>query len=189
MNKSERIEYVCARLRAGETLQKIGDALGLTRERVRQIAADFNVKRVRQPKVPKVYVPKGYRVGPIVHSEVRRACIEAGLSDPYKRFVLHRARAVRHGIPFTLTFEQWWELWKPHYHQRGRRRGNKVMCRYLDAGGYTLGNVAIKTVRENAQERELVRRLKTSMWKRPGPHKSSFNPLLDRGEPAECDPL
>jgi hypothetical protein len=187
VNKAERIEYVCTRLRAGDTLQKIGDALGLTRERVRQIATDFGVKRVPQPKPAKIKPPR--KVRPLVFGEIRAACAARGLPDPYLAFLQHRSSAQGRGIDFRFSFEEWWGIWEPHYERRGNRLGCVVMCRTLDAGAYEVGNVAIKTIKENRQEQELARRLKSSMWKRKGPSMSSYDPLRHHDREAECGPL
>ena len=63
------------------------------------------------------------------------------------------------GIPFLMTFDQWWSIWERsgHWHKRGRKRGQYVMARYGDRGGYEVGNVRIVTVRENHAERQFRR--------------------------------
>lgn len=77
-------------------------------------------------------------------------------------FTSHRARARRRGLAFTLTFDQWWELWAPHWHERGIRIGQKGMCRTRDEGGYTPGNVRIDTVTANGHERAVAHRTRTA---------------------------
>jgi len=86
--------------------------------------------------------------------------------DRHRKFRSHKSNASKRGIPFKLTFEQWWELWEPHWEERGRNKGCKVMCRYLDSGGYEVGNVRIDTVAANADERSLVHKTSRLMWHR-----------------------
>lgn len=81
------------------------------------------------------------------------------LSSPRVRYAQHKASAKQRGLTFTLTFEQWWSLWEPHWHRRGRGAQEMCMCRKADKGGYELGNVRIATNKENVQERALELRV------------------------------
>ncbi len=69
----------------------------------------------------------------------------------------HRIHARARGIPFLLTFEQWWEIWKRsrRWHLRGRGRGRYHMSRIADRGGYTLGNVRIVLHETNRREQRM----------------------------------
>ena len=66
----------------------------------------------------------------------------------------HKARAKRKGIPFELTFEQWYQIWldSGHYFEKGTKQGQFVMSRFQDKGGYTINNVFIQTVGDNTRE-------------------------------------
>jgi hypothetical protein len=68
----------------------------------------------------------------------------------YGRYKLHKESAAQRGIPFVLTFEQWWGLWEPHW--KGRAVGALCMCRTNDEGAYELGNVRIDTWANNIRE-------------------------------------
>jgi hypothetical protein len=70
----------------------------------------------------------------------------------------HRGNATDRGIPFLLSFGQWWSVWQRsgHWCQRGRRRGQYVMARFGDQGAYEVGNVRICTVADNMKERRLT---------------------------------
>ena len=69
--------------------------------------------------------------------------------DPLYRFSKHKAHSRKRGIPFLLTFHQWWRLWRAHWQKRGRIRGQLVMARKGDTGPYAVGNVEIVTNAEN----------------------------------------
>ena len=72
-----------------------------------------------------------------------------------KGYINHKSHAKRRGIPFLLTFEEWWAVWEQSgkWEQRGFRKGQYVMARFADQGAYEVGNVRICTVSENALER------------------------------------
>src|SRR6266849_3582790 len=63
----------------------------------------------------------------------------------------HKYRAERRGIPFVLTFKQWWKIWQDsgHLHERGRRQGQYVMARFFGRGSYKTGNVRIISAEDN----------------------------------------
>ena len=71
---------------------------------------------------------------------------------PKGKYVNHKYRARGRGIPFLLTFEEWWGLWKYYWHMKDGT-GNLHMCRTGDEGGYELGNVRIDTRANNIRER------------------------------------
>lgn len=69
-------------------------------------------------------------------------------------FHARRAGAKQRGIPFLMTFEEWWAIWQDSgkWEQRGCHRGQYVMARFRDAGPYAVGNVRICTREENSAE-------------------------------------
>lgn len=110
----------------------------------------------------------------------RNDWVERGYKDPFVAYGEHRSSAAKRGISFGLSFDQWWDLWRDHYHRRGRNVGQMCMCRERDEGGYELGNVRIDTIRSNAAEQGVVRRVaraqavacKTTDQHRPKPASS-----------------
>ena len=68
-----------------------------------------------------------------------------GSSTPRARYSMEEAKVKARGIPFTLTFEQWWDLWRASgkWSQRGRAAGQFWLSRHGDTGPYEIGNVAI----------------------------------------------
>jgi hypothetical protein len=73
---------------------------------------------------------------------------------PRDRFGQHKRSAGRRGVPFLLTFEQWWSIWQQsgRWHERGCVRGKYVMARLGDRGPYAVGNVKIIPCEENSSE-------------------------------------
>jgi len=74
--------------------------------------------------------------------------------EAFNKFKAHKRRAEKRNIPFTLTFEEWYDIWQKsnHWEQRGRGRDKYVMSRIGDKGGYTLGNVFIQSNLNNVIE-------------------------------------
>jgi len=70
-------------------------------------------------------------------------------------YSVHKSNAKKRNVEFKLTFDEWWDIWKPHYHNRGSKRNQFVMCRKLDKGAYEVGNVSIGTVQDNATTRKV----------------------------------
>jgi hypothetical protein len=74
---------------------------------------------------------------------------------PLAKYHVHRQDAKRRGIPFLMSFEEWWTVWQisGKWDERGPRKGQYVMARFGDAGAYERDNVKICPVRENMAER------------------------------------
>jgi hypothetical protein len=72
-------------------------------------------------------------------------------ATPKGRYISHKNSAKQRGVPFLLTFEEWWGLWEPHWHLRDGTN-SLSMCRTGDEGGYELGNVRIDTNLNNILE-------------------------------------
>lgn len=71
-----------------------------------------------------------------------------------KKYSDQKSKAKCRGIPFNLTFEEWWDIWQKSgkWDQRGIGKNRYVMSRYKDQGGYEVGNVHIQTISENNKE-------------------------------------
>jgi hypothetical protein len=72
-----------------------------------------------------------------------------------KKYSAHKGSAKQRGIPFLLTFEQWWQIWQEsgHWEERGRYQ----MTRPKDEGPYAVGNVKIATGAQNWEESRATR--------------------------------
>jgi len=51
------------------------------------------------------------------------------IKTPQQKYGNHKVSAKSRGIPFNLTFEEWWSLWEPHWEFRGSQAHELVMCR------------------------------------------------------------
>jgi hypothetical protein len=80
---------------------------------------------------------------------------------PEGRYLEHRDNARKRGIPFKLTFKQWFALWEESgkWKQRGNRTGQYCMARPGDKGAYEVGNVVIILNEDNRAERNKNYRL------------------------------
>lgn len=66
------------------------------------------------------------------------------------KYKAHKEGAIQRGIEFKLSFDEWWELWKPHW--KDKLQGEICMCRNGDKGAYEVGNVRIDTWQNNIRE-------------------------------------
>lgn len=71
-----------------------------------------------------------------------------------QKYKAHKSCAKKRNIPFTLTFEEWYDIWQKSgkWELRGKGKGKYVMSRIADKGGYTLGNVFIQSNVNNVIE-------------------------------------
>jgi hypothetical protein len=76
-----------------------------------------------------------------------------------RKFLTQRANARYRGIEWRLTFEQWrdWWLATGRVDERGRLRGQWVMCRPGDRGAYELGNIKCALAEDNVTEQNMLR--------------------------------
>jgi hypothetical protein len=65
------------------------------------------------------------------------------MATPCERYAQHRSRALTRGIPFTLSFDQWWAAWNEHGLYEARGRHEYVMAQSVRGVGFVPGNVEI----------------------------------------------
>jgi len=79
------------------------------------------------------------------------------ITDPIAAYKAHKASAKQRGIPFRLSFADWWRLWIGRWDERCA--GAKLcMCRTDDRGAYEPGNVRIDTRAGNNADRARLRK-------------------------------
>jgi hypothetical protein len=71
------------------------------------------------------------------------------LKSPRLRYSQQKANAKRRGVPFLLTFDEWWAIWQKSGFYNVRGPGGFVMHRICDQGAYEVGNVEIISANEN----------------------------------------
>lgn len=83
-------------------------------------------------------------------------------AKPFLQFRNQVKQAKIRGVPWGMTFPQWWKIWQESgkYHLRGVRKGQFCMQRPMDRGGYTPDNVEILEVKENGHTRACVNALR-----------------------------
>jgi len=77
---------------------------------------------------------------------------EVKMSSPKRKYQEHKYGAKKRGLPFELTFEEWYDIWQKSgkWELRGKGKNAYVMSRIGDKGGYTFGNVFIQTASQNS---------------------------------------
>ncbi len=79
---------------------------------------------------------------------------------PKQAYATHKSSAAARGVPFELSFEQWWAIWEENYGRRGVASDQLGMCRTRDEGGYSIGNVRLDTPKGNAADRVLANKVR-----------------------------
>lgn len=81
-----------------------------------------------------------------------------------QKYAQHKAHAEARGIEFEFTFDEWCEIWEPHWEKRGVHKDQLGMCRMHDKGPYRVDNVRLDTPKGNAAERGLMQRCSRTYW-------------------------
>ena len=166
-----RSEVMFSMYSAGKTLAEIGDAYGVSSERVRQIlkkyhdhdrsfgGASFSAGQKKKTKVLTRSEKCIKRHGCTLEDYNNLLSIGKKMmadGQPRRRtpcgaFTQQKNSANQRGITWNLKLWDWWQIWEKSgkFYQRGRHSDEYVMCRFKDKGGYEVGNVYIATVTHN----------------------------------------
>lgn len=115
----------------------------------------------------------------------RAAALKRYADSPAGKFKIHKTNAKRRGIPFLLTFTQWWRIWQRSgkWDQRGNGKPDDyVMGRKGDTGPYAVGNVEIITHAANAAVRN-------RLYERPSFYGAAARAKAKRGAPGPDVPF
>lgn len=172
----ERTEAIKELHRNGWTLERIGNAIGVSRERIRQILKNAGVTRAdggqtvltieRRKQLLKGMGQRRERASLRAYGCSHERAVELNqgknLSDSHGRAHVFRSQKKNaqsnRGIKWEMTFPEWCEIWEESgmEHMRGRGKGKYCMARIADTGPYTVGNVEIITNDQNASDSYLV---------------------------------
>lgn len=178
-NEPTRIARIRELRGAGVTYRAIGDALGITRQRVRQIAKQFDILGVTKTTASSARDERYlclYGHDWAAHSYLRhmgKEMMAGGATyekTPIGAFCRQRQSAKNRGIEWSLTLADWWSVWQESgkWPERGRGHGHYVMSRYGDEGMYTLENVFIQLADCNGIDAPLRDRLQLDSARKAG---------------------
>ena len=69
----------------------------------------------------------------------------------YRQFGYHRVSARLRGNAWDLSWQQWRDMWLPHWSERGRAWHNLCMARIDMDGDWEIDNVHLITRREHSK--------------------------------------
>lgn len=169
----ERDAHFVLRFMAGETLAQIGEAFGVTRERVRQRLAALGLSAMDGGRAMQTALNVRTKAKKKSLSRDDRFLARYGmdcaamakvstlpLSDPkhpIRKYGEQKHNARARGIGWGLTFKQWWDIWQQsgHWVERGPGKGY-CMARWGDSGPYSVENVYICTIGQNFADSYIV---------------------------------
>lgn len=147
----------------GMTLEFVGEAIGVSRQRVQQILIGLEIARRPNTSTERV-------VGQ--HSKTLRMCakhcisrdelVAAKADGRWRAFCEQRENALTLGAEWNLTFSSWWWLWNEsgRWRERGRRFDKFVLVRDDLTGPYSIENVSIRRFSDHMQR--AVKRYRSS---------------------------
>jgi len=159
-----RDERMCSMFIGGSTYQEIGNAYGISRQRVAQILNKVGItgkdggvsrrsnerKRLKREAIETRFMSfYGCTRGRWRHYRAFHEDIEKTPLYPFKK---QKGNAKERNIEWLFNIDEWWEVWNSSgkWEKRGRCLGQYVMARYGDVGPYSKDNVYITTCSENS---------------------------------------
>ena len=85
----------------------------------------------------------------------------APVFDSLAAFNSARYGATQRGIAWHLSYAEWWQLWRDHWHRKHYER--LALARYADWGPYERGNCRVITQAENTAEGRRVTKIVTTI--------------------------
>jgi len=170
---------IAEQYKSGMTLEQVGAANGMTRERARQILAKLGVDKFDGGSAVRSFKATPDKVSAIRAKNERqearvRATWNMSLSDyaahiaehgssanrssPMGKYVQQRNSAKRRGIAWEFTFATWWGVWQESGKWAQRGRGDAyVMARWGDGDApYSVDTVYICTHSQNSKDSYIV---------------------------------
>lgn len=146
----------------GKSPAQIAEGFGVSRQRISQILKTRGVKSAEGGRAVraarKLSANAEARIARHVQKfgctpeQLATTLTGCGSKPPYHSFNQQRNHALRRGVPFRLTFWEWWCIWldSGKWEKRGRSDSSFCMCRIGDEGAYESGNVYIASVIHNS---------------------------------------
>lgn len=165
----------------GKSLADIGVELGCTREYVRQLANSFGIERKKKDgsigrvkerlklvnRDTRCFEMYGCSFSEVV--AIRDASVRMNGVDAASKYSMQKRHSKLRDVPFNISLVDWWGYWNPYWEKRGTKKGQMVMCRTSDAGGYAVGNVRIDYATANGHEKKMSNAIRRGcQWSRPG---------------------
>lgn len=158
--------------RSGQTLEVIGRQFQMSRERVRQILRvyyHFNrrfggahvASEQRAQRAAEAREQRFRRRYGMSSAERKAHIAQYGSSmrkgSPLNVFINQRRTMIyTHGIPWELTFVEWWEVWQKSGKWEDRKRATRgesyCLGRLKGSGSFNIDNVCIKTIKQAASD-------------------------------------
>ena len=170
--RNAKYAYIEAEFTQGKTLQEIGTALGITRERVRQIIKKLGLERedggahikslldarYKKQKTESPTYFKTYGCSKALAVEINGGVNLSVTGSPAQKYGRQRQTSKHRDIGWEITFPEWWKVWQDsgHWEHRGRGSGY-CMARIGDCGSYSVDNVEIVTNSENIKDSYLAK--------------------------------
>jgi hypothetical protein len=98
---------------------------------------------------PQLRVPRPELRGPRPH--VWRSGPDPEEHRKYRAFIQHRNQSIFRKEPWDVTWEQYKEIWKDHWHERGRMKDQYCLTRVNYDEPWTWDNLMVVTRREHNQ--------------------------------------
>lgn len=163
MKNAARNQSIVEDFKSGLTLQEVGEAYGISRERVRQICKMMGVasndggqalKNAQNAEARRAAKDDRYMETwgcSWAFWKILRSMDEDYFKSPVGRYYSQKRNAMKRGIGWDLSLVDWWEIWQASgkYDQRGLYSGQYVMGRYGDSGPYAKDNVYITLSTDN----------------------------------------
>lgn len=154
--KTSRNALMGEMYKSGKTLEQVGAAFGVTRQRVSQALKKAGVSARSTRLTPEACHRKALRA--------RQKCwdrwgcwpdtLDEMGADGRRAYTYQKRNAEYRGIAWEFTRETWMQVWRDSgkWADRGRCAGQYVMSRFGDVGPYSPANVKIIEGADNIRE-------------------------------------
>lgn len=161
---AEKHNTITALFKQGKTASQIATLFSVSRQRISQILAARGVSKREGGQHLRIATRDASEKVERERKHLERYGCTAeqfrsvrgdrklGSKSPYQAFHNQSHNAGYRGVPWRLTFWEWWQVWAESgkWEERGRGVTGYCMCRNGDEGAYEAGNVYIGTVIHNS---------------------------------------